>query len=46
MPCSLSKEWLGPPVQAFRKLGIAVLVILELYFLAHQGMAGRLVVLE
>jgi hypothetical protein len=44
--CSLSKEWLGPPVQTFRKLGIAVITVIEFYFAAHQGAAGRLVFLE
>ena len=30
------QEWLGSPVQTFRKLGIAVVVVFELYFVAHK----------
>jgi hypothetical protein len=40
---SLSQEWLGPAVQTVRKLGI---VVFQLYFVAHQGTAGGLVILE
>jgi len=43
--CSLSKEWLGPPLQTFRKLRIAVLVIFEVN-VVREGLADWLIVFE